>query len=207
MNQCSIKQIETPSKFDLLADKLGAWLQKSGKEGLILALSTILLVVAVATYLNRSSEPYYAKEKEIGALQVQFLENPNEETLKAFSACLNNNPQLAGRFDGEIAKTLLRAGRGDLAAPYLNSILSRVDLSRFPLYKEFAETTLLIARNELSLALEKSLALQEKCSDDPLLSSTNKIRILGLQEKIDPDLAKDSSDITLLYEQALSKRS
>lgn len=207
MNQCTVAQIEYPSKLGLLADKLGVWLQKVGKDRIFFILSSLLLIVSLIAYLNRSSEPTYAKEKEIGALQAKFLEEPNEENLAAFAAVIGKNPILAKRYDAQIAKTLLRAQRGDLAAPYLKSILARVDLSHFPLYQEFANTTVLIAGGDLSSALEKSLALQEKCSDDPLLSSCNRIRIVGLQEKINPDLAKNHSDLTPLYEQALSKGS
>lgn len=108
------------------------------------------------------------------------------------------HPELQTKFGGLIAQRLLSIGETKRATAYMTAVLERAQGLISPYYAQFSETTLLIAENKLTIALEESKQLKSDLEKEAslweqmesqqrsggLLYAYNLIRIAALEREL-----------------------
>ena len=129
---------------------------------------------------------------------TQIQRNISEETGIAKQEDAINNlrsivaeyPELSSKYDGILAQLLLAHGESEAAMPYAEQTEKRTAQTQDPLFKEFSDTTLLIAEGKLEEALQRSLNLKKKLlkqEGPPLLLPYSLIRIAMLHQGLGQD--------------------
>lgn len=87
--------------------------------------------------------------------------NKQEDALLQLETITNDYPELRSKYDGILAQVLLVHGESDKAMPYAQRTEERTKTTQDPLFKDFSNSTLLIAQGKHQEALKASLALKE----------------------------------------------
>jgi len=189
-----------PTSIDL-ASKLEEqpvvqWLAENGKNLLYILAGIILLFILGYKLMGMSGTKSEADYVHVQNEFVRFQENPDsevqEESYKKLVALLDRHPELHAKYDGLIAQTLLNRAQTAEAQKFANSGLDRTRSENDPYYTEFAKTTMLIAHEKYTDALQHSQALQQKML--PLVTKEknyggvmyayNLVRIAMLQQQL-----------------------
>jgi hypothetical protein len=149
---------------------------------------SVLTVVALSFSIHRmaggGSNPtdYFTAD----ALFDKWRSAENAETaLVSIEKLLNDHKELHGKYDAKIAQHLLSIGRAGTAESYASSVIKR-NQTLDPCFLQFGKTSLLVAKEDYSLALEESKRLSEvlEQSSSSLLRTCNLVRIAFLEGKV-----------------------
>lgn len=157
----------------------------AGLIALIFAFSRIL-----SNQTSQAEADFMRAQFLFSRFQVDGIRTPKgtENDLKELLAILKKHPELGPKYEGQIAQTLLIAGKLQEADTLIGKILTRTNEDHLSLYKEFDETTLLIDKGEYSKALEISATLEESLEKNlgkkevPILYLVNQLRIAMLNQ-------------------------
>jgi len=107
----------------------------------------------------------------------------DDELYRQFEKALAAVPEMKHALGGEMAQSLLIAGKSEAAQKFCREPLKELRAIA-PDYAEFSETSLLIAQKRWQEALEKSVSLKERLSATTHLYLQNAIRIASLQRQL-----------------------
>lgn len=79
-----------------------------------------------------------------------------EEAFKGLEAIVERRPDMAAKYDALIAQALIARQEVDRALPFAKRTFQRTRGDHLPLYRDFAEATLLLSQNKGDEALAKS---------------------------------------------------
>lgn len=158
-------------KFNLLdyldEGKLTDLLSIYGKN-IAYALVALIALLAI-TYRFSSGQTIQAEQQYIQAandfsLFAKPIEDPalTGAALDRLTAIMAKHPELHAAYDGAIAQTLLNRGQVDDALPYAKATLSRTESDGLSFYRGFAQTSLLISKEQYKEALAQAQTLQQQ---------------------------------------------
>lgn len=97
---------------------------------------------------------------------------------------LNNHPDLAPKYDGWLAQTLLNQNKTDEALPFAKAALKRTEQNNLPLFTNFANTSLLISKGDYPQALIDSVNLKEQIINNMNADKTESLLLAFTQLRI-----------------------
>lgn len=189
-----------PTSMDL-ASKLEEhpviqWFAENGKNLLYILAGMVLLFILGYKLAGMSGTKSEADYVHVQNEFVRFQESPDsevqEESYKKLVALIDRHPELHAKYDGLIAQTLLNRSQIAEAQKFATSGLDRTRSENDPYYTEFAQTTMLIAQEKYTDALQHSQALQQKMlplvtkenNYGGVLFANNLVRIAMLQQQL-----------------------
>lgn len=92
---------------------------------------------------------------------------------------LAKHPEMAAKFGARIAHELLAKGQVEKAEPFVQNVFDRI-FKQTPEHTSFSEGSILIQKGEFRQALQQSMALKERLSQNSLLYGFNLVRIASL---------------------------
>lgn len=101
------------------------------------------------------------------------------EAFNKLESILKKHPELETKFGALIADKFIAQNEEDKAKEFADKIFARV-LKQTPGHVAFAESSLLIAKNNFRDALIQSIALKESINENSLLYGFNLVRIASL---------------------------
>jgi hypothetical protein len=160
----------------------GQWVDQH--RNFLLNIGLFVLIVMVWGIVKIAHTPNMDAIRHSEEAYTAWKANPADEQLfQTFIKALKKSPELRQKMSGDIAQALLVEGRIDEAEELAKSPLSELR-SIAPEYAEFSEISFLIARKHYQEALEKSVSLKEKLSEQSRLWSQNLVRIAILQQQL-----------------------
>lgn len=186
-----------------LADQISGhrvfeWMAKNSVNILFAA----LLFFAIIFFIYRMSagdrikaeNDYFAAAKDFNAFAAPEADKRSplsrEEAFKGLEEVLKRRPDLRQKYDALIAETFIARGEVEAALPFAKSSFKRTKGDNLPLYRDFANNTLLIAEGKLKEALSNSGELARKIAESgekaemAILYTYNLLREAMLQQKM-----------------------
>jgi hypothetical protein len=140
---------------------------------------------------QENREDYLVAQKIFERFQKgEFLER---ESLDAAEQILQRHPEMHPKYDSLLALTFFAQHHPSQAIDYAKSSIDRVSGQLPEFYKEYAETTLLIAEEDYGKAWEKALELDQKIvghAHYAILDGMNKLRLCFLADRLKDSLNK-----------------
>ena len=154
----------------------------------------LILIIIAFRFLsgkNADAEADFIKAQLLFT-QFQLNEPADQEeakkNLEQLEILMNKYPDLHAKYDGAIAQSLLTEGNSTEAALFADRVFKRTKPDQLDLYKEFAQTSLLIGSGDYKEALEKARlfkqTLEENGNSNSLLSIYNTIRLAMLYQQL-----------------------
>lgn len=176
-------ELQLSVKDRFLISPTGQWVVQH--RNLLINIGTVVLVLLVWGLIKAARTPNVDALRRAQAAYAAWKAKPDDEDLyRLFEKSLAKAPSMRQALNGEIAQSLLVAGRMDAA-----EVMAKESIKELrpiaPHYAEFSEISLLIARKHYQEALEKSVSLKEKLSDKTPLYCQNLIRIAFLHQQIE----------------------
>lgn len=144
-------------------------LLKYGLPALLAVATGVLLLLLLYRFnwgSGKAEQDYMLADNLFQKLELESnLTSGDSATLAQLSTILKQHPELHGKYDGLMAQVLLVHGEIEPASAYANAALLRTRSEDAPYYTDFAETTLIIAKQQYDEALQRSLALQQRMRD------------------------------------------
>lgn len=184
-------------------ERILPFLHKHGKTLIfVFALFFILFLITLLWQIRvnaRSESEYIAAQRSFAALQLlpagkeHVEENADYQRL---AKILERYPELASRYDGRLAQTLIRIGNVSLAMNYADRALKELSVEHLPFYEEYAKTSLLMTEGREKEAYKRAVLLQKHMEDlikqdpqntpgfGPVLVFLNNVRLATLLEKM-----------------------
>lgn len=187
------KQIEDWSEF-YLTEWVSAYKQYI-IFGLIALLALIMLAYRVlATSSVHAEADYFQAQYEFAQFQDKSLEGDvkDGEHLDKLEIILNRHPDLHAKYDSQIAQLLIINQDPAEAKPFVERTLNRVtsDHDHLNLYREYAQTSLLISEGQYEQAVIQAEQLKDKMSQNTeqnygsTLYTFNLIRLATLYQEL-----------------------
>ncbi|MBS4167155.1 Uncharacterized protein NEOC65_002261 [Neochlamydia sp. AcF65] len=189
----------------LLAHPLTQWTLGNGKILLYSFLGLIILGFILFQFIWRhhaASEADFIRAEKKFSLFISSQESSDPaaevEALRNLHAIMAAHPELYPKYEGLIAETLLLRGKNEEASLYATSAIKRTAYENDPFYTSYAQTTLLLAREEYEEGLKAALHLRnsmleqgeafkdkpEKLQYGTFLYAFNLLRIAMLQQQL-----------------------
>ncbi len=156
-----------------LAERFNDWLQKNGSYAVYGIVAVVFLFIILYLWNARTSgydERDYLQAqndyRQFSALppdQVDPAATPGFAQLEEIMA---RHPELAGKYNGEIAQTFLRLGDMKHALLYGQQALKGLAAENLPFYEDFSKTSLLIADGKYAEALKRAEFLGKKMKEN-----------------------------------------
>jgi len=143
------------------------WLNENKKVFFISLLGAFVSLFVIFYFIKqstRSSSTDYLKANECYQKWIAFPEAESED-FHILQKTLSRHPELQGKYDALIAKTLLLKEKSKEAETYAARVKKRAAAASTH-HASFAEITFLIAKGELQKALKDSYLLKEKMEKD-----------------------------------------
>ena len=104
----------------------------------------------------------------------------------------DRHPELHPKFDAMLALTFFSQANPSKGTQYAHSLIDHADSLLPPLYKEYAQATVLIAEENYVGAFQTALALQGKLDHEeyPILDAMNTLRLLFLADQLGDETQK-----------------
>jgi len=137
------------------------WISKYGKQALIGI--AVLFAVLVLVYRSGFGGAVQAEGDYLRAdTALQGFLKGEKNSLQKLESILKRRPDLAAKYDGIIAQTLLNRGEVEQAIPFAEKTLKRTEHEGLSLYHDYAKTTLQMSEGQYEAALERALNLKDK---------------------------------------------
>jgi hypothetical protein len=175
--------------FKEKAASLLPFLSKHWSKLLLSALTIACVVAWGERFLKKSQSQSQSDFLVANKIFEQFQrgEPLQKESIESTENLLLRHPELHAKFDPLLALTFYSHHDPVKGAHYARSLIEGSDPLLPPLYKEYAETSLLIEEGKYAPAFQAALALQEKLSDlekYPSLRTMNRLRLLLLADQL-----------------------
>jgi hypothetical protein len=176
MNQESTSSDKTSSSF------LVSLITVHGKK-LILSICFLALVIGVLYaflfHHTLSKEEDYLKAQDLfDRLSMEHNAPAKKALLDELEKILIQQPDLKSKYDAPIAQEFLNEELPEIAAPYMERNWKRTHLQLNPFCKNYAEATLLIAKEEYPKALEMTLTLKKELESQTESNSNEELEVL-----------------------------
>lgn len=192
----TLKQIDLND--DLATHQLIEWLS-TNKSRILIGL-TILFALMVASYrfisartLQAESDFFHAQTyfNRFEEKSIKMSErSASLEDLDQLQTIMTRHPELHAKYDGLIAQTLISEQEAEKAQPFAQSTFQRTEKAPIHLYREYAQTSLLISAGRYQEAVLAAQQLQEKMNQEisnefgPTLYAFNLIRLATLYQQL-----------------------
>lgn len=168
------------------------WIAQNGKNFLYIVLIFGLLTVLAYRLMNywssQSGQNAVIAQNDFARLPMLTGEE-REATIAQLMDILDRQPELRPVYDGRLGQMLI--AQGDLVGAELlvTRALQRTDGEMSPLYRNYTEATLLIAKEDYPAALAEAQDLQQNLlastqKEGAILLPINMIRIAMLQKRL-----------------------
>jgi hypothetical protein len=177
------EELELSLMDQFIISPLGQWM--SEHKNLLYNVATAVIVILAWGVIRISRAPDTESVRHVQEAYAAWKASPQDRSLyQALDKALEKTPSMRQAFRSEIAEIMLINGDADQAEEISKKSLQELR-SVAPLFAEYAEISLHIGRKQYQDALEKSVTLKEKMTDQKSsLYFQNLLRIALLQEKV-----------------------
>lgn len=154
---------------ELMENSLVEWLSTYKKfiiGGALVLLAVLILAYRwISTQTLKDERDFFSAQIDFNRFQEKALKADEQgsfaNSLNQLSTLMQRHPELQAKYDGPVAQTLIVVQQAEQARPFAERLFERTKDEPVHLFRQYADTSLLISAGQYQEALSQAQALKQ----------------------------------------------